>query len=166
MNKTAPTRAEAERRERRMKPGNVAVDGRKLLVNDEALDRDKYEYRFVADRGGRVQSLYGQDWDVVTDEQAKDESNSGASTRTVHGGTEESGKGYNMVLMRKHKDWFDEDQRRKQAPLEEVDKQLQRNQAQEIAAKTDADLAKNAYVPGSDVPGGGNKIEVSSGYKP
>lgn len=148
--RTSTKRAETERRERRMKRGDVVADGRKLVVPESEKDVNQFSYRFAADRPGRVQQLEKQDWDIVPD--MKD---------TPHGGAEENGKPYGMVLMRKYRDWYEEDQKEKQRPADMVDEALLRNQAQDIAGTTDADLAEHAYVPGS-----GNKMDVSRGYKP
>ena len=68
---------------------------------------------------------------------------------TKVGGTDESGKPYNMVLMRKRKDWFDADQKEKQKPLDEMDRAIREGRPH-----------SGTELKGSDVytPDGGNKI--------
>lgn len=155
-----PTRAEQHRRERRLKPGALQHAGRRLSVDESGLDRKQFEYRWVRDVDGRVKALEDQDWDVVNDLAAAPEANGVSTVRDVHGGREENGKPFRQVLMRKYKDWYETDQKTKQAPLERIDQQLRRGKAQEIAAETDKDLGDHAYTPGA-----GNSIEVKAGIR-
>ncbi len=131
-NRTAPrnpevsTRAEDSRRERRMKPGELEAGGLKLSLDENKLDRNQFQYRFAADRPGRVQQLQRQDWDVVTDD-VKPDANGLGSVVTAPAGVDE-GKPYNHVLMRKYKDWYKADQKIKQRPLDEIDQAIRRGQ--------------------------------------
>lgn len=145
-----PTRADEVRRERRRKPGSTTLSGIKLSVDESALDRKNYHYRFVkAGDGNRINQLYGQDYDVAP-EAAKPDSNSVGTVNSAHGGTGENGAPYDMVLMRKPKDWFDADQKEKQAPLDAMDEAIRRGQ----------DHAKNELRgPGVYTPDAGNSIE-------
>lgn len=118
-------RAEEVRRERRKKPGQTVLAGQKLTVDESKLDRSKYQYRFVNDKDGRVQQLYGVDWDVAP-EGAKDDTNSLGSVNSAQAGVSE-GKPFNAVLLRKPKDWFEDDQKEKQKPLDEVEDAIRRN---------------------------------------
>lgn len=145
---TRPNRAEETRRARRRQPGKLANTGMKLTVDEEKLDRKNFEYRFVRDTGGRVQQLAGQDYDPVLDDGAKPDSSGVGVTPTVHGGTDEQGKPYGMVLMRKHRDWFEADQKEKQRPLDEMDEAIRRG-----ANKTEL------TGDGTYTPGGSNTIE-------
>lgn len=155
------SRAEEIRANRRRKPGNLQYGGGRLDVNENVLEREKFEYRWVSDRAGRAQKLHEQDWDRVNDPEAKPDADAQGTVISVHGGAEDSGKPYQQVLMRKHKVLYDDDQEEKMKPMAEVDEQLARNQAGQIAAQTDRDLANHAYVPG-----GGNSLKVSRGIKP
>lgn len=145
---TKPTRAEEVRQERRRKPGSSAMSGIKLGLDESKIDRTNYNYRFVRDEGNRVQQLHAQDWDVVGD-QVKDDTNSLGTVNTAHGGVGEAGKPYNMVLVKKRKEWFDEDQKAKMKPLDEMD--------QAIARGTDHQTGKldlrgpGVYTPGANV---------------
>jgi hypothetical protein len=118
------TRADEIRANRRMRAGSVVASGIKLAVDEDKLDRDTYEYRFVNDKDGRPQRLYDQDWDFVTDD-AKPDSNSVGSLATAHAGVVD-GKPFNAVLMKKHKVLYKDDQKAKMQPLAEMDQAIRR----------------------------------------
>lgn len=145
-----PTRAEEVRQERRRAAGSVVATGIKLAVDESKLDRTHYEYRFVKDFGARMVSLHGDDWDPAP-EQAVIGSTGEGTVGSKIGGTDPSGKPYNMVLMRKRKDWFKADQKEKQKPLDEMDAAIRRGTNHQ--AETGAD------APAFYTPGGGNRIE-------
>lgn len=128
------TRAEQTRRKRRMQPGSAAANGIKLSFDESRFDREKMQLRWV--REDRVQQLYAQDWDRVSDKDAKTDGTGLGSVPEQHGGIDEAGKPYRMVLMSKYKDWFDEDQKKKHAKLDEIDEQIRRgrNPTPEAAA--------------------------------
>lgn len=139
-------RAEEVRRERRKKPGQVSLSGIKLSVDESKLDRNRYQYRFVNDKADRVRQLHAVDWDIAP-EMAKEDTNSLGTTTTAIGGVTEKGP-YNMVLMRKEKDWFEADQKEKMRPLDEMDKAILRGQTglagQELKGE-------GVYTPGQNV---------------
>jgi hypothetical protein len=152
-----PTRAEAVRQERRRKPGTMVANGIKLALDESKLDRNAFAYRFVRDEGNRVAQLHAQDWDPIT-EPAKADSTGLGSVPTALGGTDETGRPYNMVALRKRKDWFEADQREKQKPLDEIESAIRRGNPNH----TGNDLkGPGVYTPGSDQsnPGGVNNIE-------
>jgi len=134
-----PNRAEETKRERRRKPGQTIAAGIKLHVDESKLDRQKYSYRFANDKNGRVQQLQASDWDIAP-EGAKD-----GSVHSTHAGAEE-GKPYNAVLMRKPKDWYDEDMKEKQRPLDEMDEAIRRGNTEHKANERIA----GAYTPGTN----------------
>lgn len=145
-----PTRADGVRQERRRKPGQTAHSGIKLALDESRLDRGTYQYRFVNDQDMRVKQLEAQDWDIAP-EGAKADGNSLGSASSTIGGTSESGKPYNTVLMRKRKDWFEADQREKQKPLDAMEEAIRRGNTAE--QKTDL------KGPGVYTPNGVNIIE-------
>lgn len=147
-------RAEETRRERRRKPGAVANPGVKLTVDESMLDRNRYEYRFVRDTGNRVRQLHDNDWDIATEGAVQDSDGAGTVGSKI-GGTDEHGKPYDMVLMRKERDWYKADQREKASVLNEMDK----------AIRAGRDSKEVALRDGTYVPGTGNKVE-QSGYRP
>jgi hypothetical protein len=152
---TQPTRAEAVRQERRRKPGSVSHSGIKLAVDERKLDRNTYSYRFVKDVDGRVQQLEADDYDIAP-EGAKPDGNGLGTVSSAMGGTND-GKPYNMVLMRKRKDWFEADQKAKQKPLDEMDEAIRRG-ADHKTGKSEL-RGEGVYTPGtnsidSDAPSG------------
>jgi hypothetical protein len=145
---TRPTRAEETRRERRQKPGAVIATGEKLSLDESRLDRNTYSYRWVKDEGNRVEILKKQDWDLVDDEQAKTDGTGLGSVPSQHGGVGESGKPYGLVLMKKYRDWYDDDQKRKRKPLDAMEAAIRKGTAHEQAGETE--LAGVAYTPGTN----------------
>jgi hypothetical protein len=133
-----PTRAEEVRQERRKKPGATMVTGIKLGVDGSKLDRKTYEYRWANETGNRLQQLHGEDWDRAPELAADD----GAKVA----GTDENGKPFKTVLMRKRKDWYSEDQKAKQKPLEEMDKAIREGV---VHHKSEPALRDGSYTPGS-----------------
>lgn len=143
-----PVRAEEVRRERRHKPGKTVHDGMRLAVDESKLDRKNFEYRWVNDAPGRVQRLTDRDWDPAP-EQVGGTGEGTVQTKVV--GTAD-GKPVSGVLMRKHKDWYRDDQKAKLAPLNEVDKAIREG----INHRNEPALRDGAYTPN-----GQNVIETT-----
>jgi hypothetical protein len=135
-------RADGVRRERRKKPGQSVLSGINLAVNQGMLEPD-HHHRWVNDKGGRVQQMHREDWDVVQ-AAASDEPN---EQTTIHAGVDE-GKPFNHVLMRKPKDWYEADKKEKERPLDEMEDDIRRGRARTAELKGDG-----VYTPGE------NKIE-------
>lgn len=143
-----PSRAETTRRERRMRPGSVVASGEKLGLDESRLDRGQYTYRWVKEEGNRVEILKKQDWDVVDDEEAKSDGTGLGTVPTQHGGVGESGKPYGLVLMKKYRDWYEDDQKRKRKPLDTMEQAIRSGTAHEQAGTPE--LAGVAYTPGTN----------------
>lgn len=118
------SRARAEGREGEQRDGEARrrrrdeielVDGRRTGVPAHLVADKAYVYRRVNDDPGRVLDLWKRDWDVVMpDGSILDEpgfTNSGAHLRVV--GTQASGEPTKMILMRKRRDWYEDDERAK-----------------------------------------------------
>ena len=133
-------RATEERRERRMKPGALNATRKRLDVDESLLERDKFEYRWANDQEARVQRLHGQDWDVVPDAQ-----------KDKLAGTDKQGKPFNAVLMRKYKDWYEQDQKAKMKPIDDMEKRIRAGTSHQA---DEPELRDGAYTPG-----GSNVIE-------
>ncbi len=114
---TLPSRADEVRQERRKRPGLAAYSGIKLMVDETKLDRNTYQYRFANDTPGRIPQLMALDYDPAPEM---------GKVTSAHAGVSEGGQPYNTVLMRKRRDWFDDDQREKQRPLDEIDDAIRR----------------------------------------
>jgi hypothetical protein len=154
---TRPSRAEQTRRERRMTPGSTIATGEKLLLDESRLDRNTYTYRWVKDEGNRVEIFKRKDWDLVDDEEAKTDGTGLGSVPTQHGGVGESGKPYGLVLMKKYRDWYDDDQKAKRKPLDAMERAIRAGTVQTQAGE--AELNGVSYTPGTnslDTPKGVN----------
>ena len=133
-------RADEVRKERRRKPGATVNLGQKLGVDESLLDRKTYEYRWVNDAGMRVRMMHENDWDP-----APEVSTEGQSVEKRPVGVNDGGRPIEGVLMRKRKDWYDDDQKAKRRPLDEMDEAIRRG-----AAHKESELAGGiAYTPGS-----------------
>ena len=114
---------------RRSRTSNI--DDGPLAVDTDKLDPD-FHYYFVEDRPGRVMKMQSRDYDLVD--------NSGGEHDSIESGSNlarPSGK-HNMLLMRKPKQWFEEDKTRKVERSKAVTKQLK---------KGGVDKVENAYIP-------------------
>ncbi|MGL5736162.1 MAG: hypothetical protein ACRCYS_14960, partial [Beijerinckiaceae bacterium] len=142
-------RADKTRRERRFNPSAVENNGLKLFVADDKLNKRDFTHRFVSDTPGRIKSMEDKDWDIVKDDVKPDASGLGSPTSVVVG--VDGGQPVHGILMRKHKDWYESDQKAKQDKLLEFDKAIMRGTAH---AKSEGDLrGAVAYTPN-----GGNQI--------
>ena len=140
-----PKRVEAVRNERRRRKGMGLESAMKLTIPEDAKDPD-YEYRWAEGSPQRITQLTKyDDYDVVTSEQiASDSRQNGLGvTPERHGGVDEQGNAYSMVLLRKRKDFYEEDQKEKQARVDEREKAIKRG-----SVEGDKGLSgPNAYTP-------------------
>jgi hypothetical protein len=144
-----PTRAEEVRQERRRKPGSTVMSGIKLGVDESKLDRKNYEYRWVNDRGNRVQQLTSNDWDLAPEQAALAAGGEGTVQSTIVG--TDGGKPYSGILMRKRKDWFEADRAEKLKPVHEVE--------QAIRAGTNHQKDSPELRDGTYTPNGANTLD-------
>lgn len=136
-------RAEQIATERRRRNSD-ALSGarRRLTVNEENLDREKYSYRFANDEGARIHQLtVNDDWEVVTDRNGEirsDTASEGAQV-SVHAGTGDKGEALRTVLLRKPKSYHDEDVAASQRRIDETEAGLR-----DVPSGSDG---KTTYVP-------------------
>lgn len=142
-----PTRADEVRQTRRRKPGSSSTVGLKLSLDEGKLDRKNNHYRFARSTGGRIESLIANDYDIAP-EGAKSDGNSLGTVNSVHGGVDDAGKPYDLVLMRKRRDWFEEDQKEKLKPLDEMDEAIRRNNPNHKG--NDLRGSPQVYAPGNN----------------
>lgn len=131
----------AKRRADRKKRGVVDHGYNKNLALDETrLDKDNYTYRFVNDVPGRVERLKNIEYEVVPADEI------GGQDVLHHGGLDKEGKAHPVVLMKKYKPWYDEDQAQK------VD--FRKAQEEALMRGRDASLRENGggaeYAPPSN----------------
>lgn len=147
VNPKIATRADEVRQTRRRKPGSSSTVGLKLSLDEGKLDRKNNHYRFARSTGGRIESLIANDYDIAP-EGAKSDGNSLGTVNSVHGGVDDAGKPYDLVLMRKRRDWFEEDQKEKLKPLDEMDEAIRRNNPNHKG--NDLRGSPQVYAPGNN----------------
>ena len=138
-----PPRAEQVISERRRRADSGTAAGLKLHVPADMKDEDKFAYRWVNDRPGRVHQMTKQDdWDVVSTDrpdQLTSDSEGSVMKRAVDKAT-----GENAVLLRKPKAYFEADRLEKQKPVDAIEKALR----QGPAPSSEGISGSEAYVPG------------------
>lgn len=138
-----PARVEAEKAKRRRRSDTSETRNLKLHVPKDHLD-PKYSYRFVNDSPGRVQQLtQHDDWEIVpqTDENMP--------TRRHVGRDGATGQGKQAILVRKPKEFFEEDKAKSAEAIKKREEGLRRG-----VTDPGKGLAPTEYVPG-----GSNTIE-------
>lgn len=124
-----PSREEEIRRNRRRSdysgytPKRLQADIDKL----NAGETTEYVYRWANDKQDRVQHLYGQDWDVVSDRAggiAENDDAPGTAVGVTTGGTGGSPE-FRAVLMRKPRVLHDDDQEAKMRRLEKKEQAIE-----------------------------------------
>lgn len=143
-------RIDLTNRERRRRSGPGVIPGLKLTVNEDELDRENYSYRFINDRPGRIRQMTEQDdWELVDDPRKQmSETNAHEGNRIAyHAGIGEGNAPMRTYLARKPKQWYDEDQREKQKPLDDIDHQIRRGSLTNNSPEAAAIAGKHGYVP-------------------
>ena len=121
-------RVATERRQRRRR-GSLGLEANmKLTVPDDYKD-DRFEYRWIRNTPGRVRQLTVQDdYDIVEDEKITEEISDHMLQSGVglvperYGGTLKEGGHYNMVLVRKPREFYEEDQAAKAQDIDETER--------------------------------------------
>ena len=83
-----------------------AVDhgfNKRLGLDDGKLDHANYRYRWVNDTPGNISSLVAREWEVCTPDDV------GGQETERYAGRDNDGKAQKTVLLKKYKEWFDED---------------------------------------------------------
>lgn len=140
-----------EGRVRREKIGEGAITGLRLTVREEILDRNNFEYRWLNDRPGRIQSMHDRDWDIVSvngDEIPQDQLGTAMSH---HVGIGEGNRPVSGYLARKPKQWYQEAQREKQKQLDETDQAIQRGTFHKSSTEAAAIAGERGYVPDGSI---------------
>lgn len=95
---------------------------RRLHVEEAALDRNKFEYRWTNDTPGNVQRRVDQDWELVSEQnepvRGGSKNPSMGSSVAAHVGVAPTGGGMQAKLMRKPKQFAEEDTGRRQAAID------------------------------------------------
>lgn len=150
-----PTNAEREARanpraeevkQRRRRRDTLGEDRNLKLYVPESAKDPNFVYRWVNKRDGRVKYMTEQDdYDVVSTTQLNggDDKNISEGTVATRVGDQTTGEG--MVLLRKPREFFEEDQKAKADKLDELDKTMRIGPAQSAEGIGPSD---HAYVPG------------------
>lgn len=158
----ASPRVEEQRAQRRRRTETTHEGSHRLSVNHDLLDHDKFAYRFVNDKGGRINDFtVHDDWDKVPDPAVKpDADGMGTPIRKLVGANVD-GSPIHAYLLRKPKEFYNEDVKRKNARRDELDAAIKSGQHVGPAAPG-ADTS-NTYTP----TGGGTKMTAkTSSYQP
>lgn len=142
-----------EIRARRRERGNVDVSGfsQKLGVAEERKD-PRFVYRWVLDSANRMHDLKAKDWEPAPPETtAGDLRDMGVGTVIERmGNVKTVPKPEKHVLVRKPKEFYEEDKAREQAKIKEHEKAIVRGQTRNAEGRSE---------PGMYIPAGGMKIE-------
>lgn len=147
-----PTRARAPRavedgeRRRRRDPNDNGVVKR-LSVPEEARQRleQTHKLRWVVDQPGRIDQLYRQDWDLVSDDEL-----GGAAPAARHADVAQNRVALTTRLMKKPIDYFEADHAANQERLEAEMKAAELGQ--KVLNGPDAGTGLNANDPRVYVP--------------
>lgn len=133
--------------ETRIEPRRERVGLGTIQPKLAAPHRDGFHRRWVNDSGGRVRFALSQDWTHVEDAHERGEDGRGQKmSMTV--GTKEDGSPLTAYLMEIPMELYEQDQKRKQIPLDQFDEQLKRGIITGADAKDGAD---NFYVPSEGI---------------
>lgn len=146
-------RAEKVRAARRRRKGLGGASNMKLTLPEEKLDRKKFNYRWAKGEPQRIAQLTQyDDYDVVHDESlAEADKQAGLGIHPERfGGRDEQGKPYNMVLLRKPKELYEEDEAEKQKMVDEREAPLLRGVVKSPDG-TQGLSGPNAYVPAGGI---------------
>lgn len=109
-------RAEAVQTERRRRRDDTVdrVHQRKLAIPAEFRDDKDHEYRWINDVNDRVHALTVEDdWDICRSSRAE----GGADDRVRRTVGKDDGQPIHAYLVRKRKDWFEDDARKRAAAV-------------------------------------------------
>jgi hypothetical protein len=107
---------------RRRNSDSLAGKRRRLHVNEAELDRENFTYRFVNDEGNRLHDMtVNDDWELVSDRNhvVKVDSTGSGSEVAVYAGTQENGAPLRQVLLRKPRQYYEEDKAAEQRQIDE-----------------------------------------------
>lgn len=139
-------RADEQLPERRRRQEMDTV-GKRLAVNTNLLDHDRFAYRFINDAPARLFQMTQQDdWDIVKQDGSivKPDSTDLGDAVSVVVGTKPDGSPLRSYLCRKPRKFYEDDQKKKQTDLDEQLAQLRRG-------NTKAGDLQGDYIPTSGI---------------
>ena len=117
------TRSETIKAERRRRNTDALGGQRRKLTHGE-VDRENFAYRWVNDVGNRVQDLtVNDDWEVVHDRSGtlKVDGTGTGTEVSAHVGNGDNGRPMRALLLRKKKDWYEDDKMAAQRRIDETE---------------------------------------------
>ena len=126
-NRMAISREEQERIRRERREG-VGTVGYRLQIPKEKLQLDRFAYRWMSDEEARVYSVTHEGgWAFVHQNgtEIKDDAEMGSAINVV-AGKKKDGSPLRQYLMRKPKEWWNEDQRQRAEQVEDVFAEMNR----------------------------------------
>jgi hypothetical protein len=114
------SRAEEQLPERR-KRVDIDMTGKRLAVRNDLLDFDRFKYRYINDTDNRLWQMIQNDWNVMTQDggELKPDAVDMGSAIRVPVGTKPDGAPLYSYLCRKHRRFWEDDQKMKQTDLDE-----------------------------------------------
>lgn len=149
--KSRPDRKEVTKRQRRRRT-TFGIDSTKKLFVPEHMKDPNFHYRWINATGNRLQLMTQEDdYDIVCEEDAKNEKDVGEGTAVKRAvGTNKAGEPIYAYLCRKPKEFYEEDQKAKQQPVDESEEALRRGDVKTPGGQAD----KEAFY----TPGGSNTV--------
>lgn len=116
--------AEIKQERRRRQSDGLSGSRKRLHVDEKALDRENFVYRFVNDDGDRIHRLTKlDDWDIAP-EASGGKSEETATGTSIRAGTKANGDALRTVLVRKRKEFAEADEAAKQRKIDEQEQGL------------------------------------------
>lgn len=118
---------QAQTQRRRRNTDALSGKRRRMYLNTAELDNEKFVYRWANTDPGRIESLTQQDdWEVVQDRDGKIKNDvvGDGSKVSIVAGAGESGSPVQAVLLRKPKEFQDEDRQAKKRRIDEQEAAL------------------------------------------
>jgi len=130
---------------RRKKRGGGELTGHRLAVVSSQLDHNKFVYRWINNKPGRIfAKTIEDDWEIVTSDGIKDDGVDLGNKVSQIVGTAPDGSALLAYLCRKPKQYYDEDQAEKSVELDKQLEQMRRGQSRSGSVQGD-------YIPHSGI---------------
>ena len=141
------SRDQENRERRRRKGGDMSLRQQNLVLDKTKLDPD-FEYRWALDKPGRMMSLTQQDdWDIVTDAHAIAGQTGNVTAVAKHNGYNAG----NHILVRKRKDYHEEDRAEFHASLRDGITHLQTEGKLQDASDLPAAMKQDTHVKSATI---------------
>lgn len=134
-----PRKEETQERRRRRNSGPT-VYGSRLGVNKDLLDFDRYAYRWINDKPGRlIDKTKHDDWDIMMNDGGalKEDSTDLGNAVSFIVGTHPDGSPMHAYLARKLKTFYEDDKAEKMKALDEQLNQMRRGLDRDGASQSD-----------------------------